>query len=209
MDSGNQTVSLDEFNTWKVDALREYLSKRGLAREGTKQELCALCFSAQHLNLPIKPSDHELWKQNIRDYNAILCVEDSYKLPDPLQIHEKWVDEKSSLSLWPPLFVSDIINFFITDNPSNAKKYLNIYKVGKAYEYFSSAWIGDIYYHEISPDSTYCLLRCSCTPSQRIKDESHKVWVCLVKETGEVKAAYCTCTAGYELYFFLFVSSLY
>ncbi|KAK6171766.1 hypothetical protein SNE40_018199 [Patella caerulea] len=197
LDKKNTSFSLDEFFMWKVDALRDYLSKRGLSREGTKQELSALCFSAQTLNLPIVHSNQELSKQNLCDYESILLLDDGdYKIPDPLKLHNDWLDEKSSLSIWPPLFLSDIVNFIITDNPSTVKKYLNEYKVGKAYEYFSSSWLGEIFYHTISVDSPYCLLRCCCTPSQRIKDESHKVWVCLKKESGAVKAAYCTCTAG-------------
>ena len=54
----------------------------------SKSSVCdALRFSAQTL--------HELWKQNIRDYNAILCVNDNNIMPYPLQIHEKCVDENS------------------------------------------------------------------------------------------------------------------
>ena len=41
------------------------------------------------------------------------------------------------------------------------------------------------------------LLKAAVTPSQRIRDESHKVWV-LIKLSGEVVCGYCTCTAVYS-----------
>ncbi|CAG2235502.1 unnamed protein product [Mytilus edulis] len=49
MDPGDQNTSLEEFKTWKTDNLQHYLTMRGLTKEGTKDELVALCFSAAKL----------------------------------------------------------------------------------------------------------------------------------------------------------------
>ena len=69
---------------------------------------------------------------------------------------------------------------------------------GKAFSYFASqeSWIKEVWYHPVSDDSSVCLLKSSCTPSQRISQIPHKLWVCLHKKTGAVERAYCTCSAG-------------
>nr|XP_034321831.1 uncharacterized protein LOC105345712 isoform X2 [Crassostrea gigas] len=38
--------------------------------------------------------------------------------------------------------------------------------------------------------------RSDCIPSQHIKDDPHKIWICVEKETGTIRSSYCTCTAG-------------
>ena len=53
------------------------------------------------------------------------------------------------------------------------------------------------FYHEITPDSTYCFLKANCTPSMKISHDPHKVWVCIEKKTRKVCSAYCSCFAGY------------
>ena len=70
---------------------------------------------------------------------------------------------------------------------------------GKAFSYFASqeAWIKEVLYHPVSDDSSVCLLKTKCTPSQRVSQVPHKLWVCLQKRTGAIERAYCTCMAGF------------
>ncbi|KAJ8319444.1 hypothetical protein KUTeg_004535 [Tegillarca granosa] len=42
----------------------------------------------------------------------------------------------------------------------------------------------------------HCFLRAKCTPSQRVNEEDHTVWTCVDKDTGVIRSAYCSCTAG-------------
>ena len=46
MDPGDQRITLDDFSVWKIEALRSFLSCRGLSTTGNKQELVALAFAA-------------------------------------------------------------------------------------------------------------------------------------------------------------------
>jgi len=70
--------------------------------------------------------------------------------------------------------------------------------IGKAFSYFASkeSWIKEVLYHKVSDDSRVCLLKTSCTPSQRISQIPHKLWVCIHKKSGAIEKAYCTCLAG-------------
>lgn len=196
MDPGDYTFSLETFNSWKLEALKDFLSKRGLSTDGTKAELAALCFAANSMKLPMKVSDCEYVCQLQKEYNDLLHVDGSV-LPDPFKIGAGWQDEMSGMSQWPPLFLSDIVNFFIDKGTSNTvKTYMNDYKIGKAFEYCSANFIKEIFFHSVSSTSPVCFVRAKCTPSQRVTDENHTMWVAISKESGCVKSAFCSCTAG-------------
>jgi hypothetical protein len=79
MDTAEQELTLETFLTWKSDALKEYLSKRGLVKDKPKQKLAALAFAVHTMNLP-------LFQQ------------------DPFALFEGWLDEKAGLQQWPPIF---------------------------------------------------------------------------------------------------------
>ncbi|CAC5383199.1 unnamed protein product [Mytilus coruscus] len=108
MDPGDQNTSMEEFNNWKTDNLQHYLTMKGLTKEGTKDELVALCFSAAKLGLPVKPNQSEVLLDNVKCYKSISSYCD---IPDPLTLHSGWFDEKSGISQWPPTFLSDISTF--------------------------------------------------------------------------------------------------
>ncbi|XP_071179560.1 uncharacterized protein [Mytilus edulis] len=192
MDPGDQITSLEEFKTWKTDNLQHYLTMRGLTKEGTKDELVALCFSAAKLGLPVKPTQSEVLLDNVNCYNRILYYCD---IPDPLTLHSGWFDEKSGISKWPPTFLSDISTYLIDHGDiASLSQVLKDYKVGKSYEYFTCGWLQEVFYHPLDRDT--CLLKAKCCPSQRIRNDLHNVWVCIKKSDGSIKGAYCSCTAG-------------
>ena len=197
MDPGDQNITLDEFMLWKVDALREYLTRRGLSKDGNKNELAALCYSANVMKLQIVPTSSEIIKQNADDYKKLLHFQNSQTIPDPRKLYENWLDEKNGISQWPPVYISDIIQYLTErDNPTTLRTVLQDYKIGKAYEYFYNGFLEEIFLHAINNQSPYCILRAKCTPSQKMKDEQHDVLVCVCKESGKIMSSYCTCTAG-------------
>ena len=53
----NPEHTLEDFSKWKVNALKEYLSKRGLKVEGNKATLVARAFAAWEMQIPMA-SDH-------------------------------------------------------------------------------------------------------------------------------------------------------
>lgn len=190
-------MTLDLFMMWRVDSLKLFLEKRGLSKERTKAELAALCFAANKMNLPVKLSCSELICHNVKMYSDMLK---SFSIPDPLKLCEGWLSEKDGVCHWPPVYLSDITSFFISKDEklitSGTNNYLNAYKAGKAYEYFSSNWLKEVFFHCVPRDSLYCILRASCTPSQRVADTDHSVWTCVEKASGRIMCAHCTCTAG-------------
>ena len=194
MDPGDQLLTLNEISMWKSDALRDFLSQRGLATKGSRDELIALCYATSKLGIGKVESAVEAEAKNKVDYDKLLCI-DGIQIKDPFKICEGWKDEHTSISQWPPLYSTDIIKFFMsTSDVVTTDKYLNEYKLGKAYQYFSSAWLKEIFYQRVSTD--LCLLRAQCTPSQRLNSADHNVWVCVSQSTGDIKSAYCSCTAG-------------
>ena len=208
MDTVDQELTLESFSSWKTEALKEYLGKRGLVKDKPRQELAALAFSAHLMKLPIIPTAVESLKQNVIDYDNLLQI-DGTKLHDPFTIYDGWVDEKAGLQQWPPIFLSDIIEHAgVANNNIDIAKYLQQYKLGKGQSYIDSGHVQEIFYHQISHASPYCLLRSECSPSQHLKDDPHKLWVCAEKDTGSIKSSYCTCTSGYvDSYKFLFSCS--
>lgn len=50
----------------------------------------------------------------------------------------------------------------------------------------------EVFYHT----HELCFLKSQSTPSQRVGNVPHKMWVCVKKINGTVEAAYCTCFAG-------------
>ena len=78
--------------------------------------------------------------KNKVDYDKLLCI-DGIQIKDPFQICEEWKDEHTSISQCPPPpYSTDIIKMFMSiSDVSTTTKYLNEYKFGKAYQYFSSA----------------------------------------------------------------------
>ena len=48
----------------------------------------------------------------------------------------------------------------------------------------------------ISGNSKYYVLKGQCRPSQRISDIPHKLWVCIVKQSGKIVSSHCICMAG-------------
>eukprot|EP00794_Sanderia_malayensis_P012122 gene12122-13374_t len=201
------TRTLQDFKRWKVPELKGYLRDRGLKISGTKEELTALAYGADQMNVPVKITADEDRKRKRESYEALLVVNDC-RLPDPLALSSEnsllgtpWLDEKAGMCKWPPVFQIQIAEFLLTADQSIGlgKRLLSDYKEGKAYSYFDSGWLKEIYYNEISPNSNYCFLKSESTPSQGINNIPHKIWVAIEKKSGTVKSAYCTCFAGLGL----------
>ena len=111
-------------------------------------------------------------------------------------------EDENGLTKWPSLYITDISEYLKTKTSTELMKHLvNEYKEGKAYRYFTCGWVKEVFYHPISENSAYCLLKCRVTPSQRISAKPYQVWVVIEKDTAgkpgaTITSAYCTCTAG-------------
>lgn len=59
------SLTFDFLLTWKVDALRSYVDRRDLSRDGIKSELAALCCTATKIQVPIVPT----FEHAVKEYN--------------------------------------------------------------------------------------------------------------------------------------------
>ena len=66
---------------------------------------------------------------------------------------------------------------------------LSNYKESKAYSYFKGGWLSNISYHSLGTRED-CLLKIDCSPSERLRDSPHKLWVCLSKKEWKVIIAH-------------------
>lgn len=112
MNTEDQILTLEDFTHWKVPALREYLSCRGLSAAGNKQEMVALAYSAHFMKIPPKKTTSDNQILNNKCYSDMLKFGDLI-LPDPFQLYENWQNEKFGMKNWPPLFITDLTTFLM------------------------------------------------------------------------------------------------
>ena len=133
-----------------------------------------------------------------KQYQSLLNV-NGEQLPDPFtELEDNWIGEEKGVEKWPPILQIQIAEFILTAEQGSdlGKRLLSDYKEGKAFSYFDSQWLKEVFYHPISDTHELCFLKSQSTPSQRIGNVPHKIWVCVKKINGTVEAAYCTCFAG-------------
>ncbi|XP_031557009.1 uncharacterized protein LOC116293689 [Actinia tenebrosa] len=195
----NDHPSFDEVAMWRVEALKEFLRKRNLKVTGKKQELVARVFAAFEQRIPISLQGASLVKQTKEEQSRLLTTDEGI-LPDPLTLKDCWFGEVKGISQWPPIFLSDITMYIMKDHPGNnislQTRLLNEYKEGKAYRLYDTGWLKEISINHIKDNSKYCFMKARCTPSMKINDTPHNVWICASKVKGSIQSAYCSCTAG-------------
>ena len=188
-------MDVDRLSGMKVDELKSYLRLRGLKVSGTKKKLVARAFVAFENNVPISMTAEQVQEEIKKSYHEKLLV-DGLKIPDPFGITEGWLDEETGVKYWPMTFYPEIFNFLAFHPSELASKDLSDYKTCKAYSYYAQGWLSPLLFHNLDADSKFCLLKGTRRPSQRINDSPHKVWICVEKQTGNIKCTHCTCMAG-------------
>lgn len=194
-------MRLEDFRRWDVAALKHYLSQRDLSQQGRKEELVARVFAAHEQNIPVKITQQQREQTLEKEYLSLLNTDEG-QLPDPFgTLENSWIGEKEGMKLWPPTMIQDISVYLCNhdveiEKVSLSKRLLTDYKEQKAYSYFCSKFVFEVYYNCISTTSNYCFIKSKCTPSQRINDVPHELWICIEKDTGKIHSAYCSCFAG-------------
>ena len=140
------------------------------------------------MGISIKPTALERIATTEKEKAKLLIMPNGTSVPDPLRLKDGWVKESESMTSWPPIYLSDITLFLMSDHPGKDfdfhKRVLNEYKEGKAYRLFDSVWLKEISYHKITDDSEYCFLKAICTHSMKISDTPHCAWICANKNNG-------------------------
>ena len=188
-------MDYDMVASMSVEELKNYLRLRALRVSGRKQELVARVFAAVENGVePVKSAvevEHELRSE----YTSKLKLDD-VTIPDPHKITEGWLDEKDGLKFWPMVLYPDIFNYLMFFPSELGSKDLNDYKNCKAYSYFKSGWLEQLWYHCIDSDSLFCVIKAQCRKSQNIRDTCHKLWLVIEKKSAHIRSCHCTCMAG-------------
>ena len=68
-----------------------------------------------------------------------------------MKLFDGWLGEKDGMSMWPPVFLSDITNYFIAHGDvGTIDQSLKDAKIGKAFEYFVSGWLKEVFLHTLT-----------------------------------------------------------
>ena len=198
-----EELPFEVIQTWKPEQLKEFCRKRDLKGSGPKAELVARIFATAEMGIAIKPTAQERIATTETEKAKLLIMPNGTSVPDPLTPKDGWMKESESMISWPPIYLSDVTLFLMSDHPWKdvdfQKRVLNEYKEGKAYRLYDSGWLKEISYTKITDDSEYCFLKAKCTHSMKISDTPHSAWTCANKNNGFIVSAYCTCVAGFVL----------
>ena len=163
--------------------LQDYLSVRKLSISGRKRELVACEQGA-----PITISDNELKKKPRDEYNERISALDI----DPMVVSpDLWKDDRTT---WPPLDLGKIFAYILSKKEFESD-YVGKYKLCKGYSYFASGFVGAIFSYG---SAEFIILKCKVTPSQKVRDQAHDVWVGVKKLDSTICVAWCSCTAGHS-----------
>ena len=107
----SEELTFDEVQTWRVPALKNYCRLRGLKVSGRKEELVARVFVASEMKIQVQPTAEERIATTTTEKARLLELEDGARLPDPESLKDGWKSEDSSITSWPPIYLSDITFF--------------------------------------------------------------------------------------------------
>ncbi|XP_047130217.2 uncharacterized protein LOC124810062 [Hydra vulgaris] len=195
-------LELDDFKMWSSIALKSFLSLRKKSVIGSTEVLVARAFSCYEENVPVDHKQEHTQRVLLKEYKDKLII-DGEAVPDPMDLSKLWIGEDKGMIYWPRLYFTDISRFYsdVIGKRNLIERLESEYKQGKAYRYFSNSFIGEVMYNNINDSSLFCLFKTKCMPSQRVNMKQYDVWIIVRKDKGniiggEVKNAYCTCTAG-------------
>ena len=180
-----ESLTYNEVNSWRSDALKLYCRQRGLKVSRSSQELVACVFAASDMGIPVQPTAEERIATTANEKARLLDLGNGSSLPDPSTMKD-WLRESDAITSWPRIFLSDITVFLMEDHPGKDvalhERVLNEYKEGKAYRLYESGWLKEIYWHPISTASEFCFLKANCTHTMKIGDTPHTAWIAADKK---------------------------
>ena len=79
-----ESLTYNEVNSWRSDALKLYFRQRGLKVSGSKRELVARVFAASEMGIPVQPTAEERIATAANEKARLLHLGNGSSLPDPL-----------------------------------------------------------------------------------------------------------------------------
>lgn len=188
-----ETFEYDDFLSWTVTSLKDFLALRGLEQSGTKAELVARAFGAYELNTPKKYSQEEIYTNIKQEYSRRLSRNGIKTDPKSLP-NDSWTD---NIQEWPEIDDGKLFSYILRVKAVDAD-YIGKYKDQKAYSYWMSGFVDTVFVSKCPVDSKFTFLKGNVCPSQRLRNDPHQVWVCTegAKSDCSIVTSWCTCTAG-------------
>jgi hypothetical protein len=150
-----------------------------------------LCEAVRHLDLPKNPEC-----VNISSTNDVIRKLDAFGCKDPLTMD----GFSHCMSDLPTITLYDVFNYLITSRSDYDRKKLKAYKSCEDYRLYFDGHIEDLEYNGLSKEDLLCFFRAKVKPTQRDKtylnESCYRLWLCVGKQHGNVKSAYCTCIWG-------------
>ena len=97
----------EDFSSWKIPYLEEFLASRGINRTGTKEMLVRNCFSAYELELEETITDLLQEQNEVMKNHLDKLVIGKISLPDPYSLVDEWCNAPSHL---PDTLYNDDVN---------------------------------------------------------------------------------------------------
>ena len=97
----------EDFSSWKIPYLEEFLASRGINRTGTKEMLVRNCFSAYELELEETITDLLQEQNEVMKNHLDKLVIGKISLPDPYSLADEWCNAPSHL---PDTLYNDDVN---------------------------------------------------------------------------------------------------
>ena len=184
----SNTRTYSDFLSLGAVALRNFLSVRGIPSPGYgKVELVARAFSASEMNLPIVMSSKEQALVLKKVYDKKLK---EFGLPDPLSIGKE--ERIDNIMLWPKVNLGNIFQYILSTRDFDSD-YIGKYKDQKAYAYFDSGFVGEVFIYEPGTIGNANLLYCDVRASMSIH-ETKELWIAIKGDT--IITSWCSCMAG-------------
>ena len=188
-----EVLQYDDFLGWTVSSLKDFLSLRGLKQTGRKSELVARAFGAYELNAPKKFTQEQIYRQIKEEYSRRLNSNEIKSDPNNIP-HDTWIDD---VKQWPEIDDGKLFSYILRTKAVDVE-YIGKYKDQKAYSYWMSGFVDTVLFTKCPLGNKQMFLKGCVSPSQKLRDDPHKVWICLegTKSECRIVTSWCTCTAG-------------
>ena len=156
-------MTRENFSTWKIPYLQEFLVSRGIVRIGTK-EMLRNYFSVYDLGLQETVTDFLQEQNKVMKNHLDNLVTKKVNLPDLYSLVDGWCNVPSHL---PITLYNDV------------KDYLMKHEAGKTFKsgksLLESGHLSGTKTHNIDINVRYCFVRGNCCPEQRISNANHYI----------------------------------
>ena len=140
----------------------------------------------------MKFSQEQIYQQIKEEYSRRLTSNGIKTDPNNIP-HDAWIDD---VKQWLEVDDGKLSSYTLRTKAVHVE-YIGKYKDQKAYSYSMSGFVDIVLFTKCPIESKYVFLKGCVSPSQKIRDNPHKVWVCLEGTNSDCKivTSCCTCTA--------------